>query len=220
MSLCIRVTTNDSSYYQLICRVLLFFLSNQQFKKPETPHLGNRNLLTFFYFLSFCHLIKHVILAASLLCINLTIVHTLEDATTISLYLFSVEQKNVTQGLRTLLSDDGGRYMASEKQVSNNLSNSVLKRWTEKRVSPMLRCYMRHMTPITQPANSPVQVMDIVERWGLCKAHSCLPDVFTAVYRLHILYRVLDVVTNQRFNVVHYTNLNICSTTVKIFVSS
>ncbi len=58
-------------------------------------------------------------------------------------YLFSVEQKNVTQGLRTLLSDEGGRYMASEKQVSNNLSNSVLKtirdkktrRWTEKIVS-------------------------------------------------------------------------------------
>lgn len=54
------------------------------------------------------------------------------DAAAVSLYLFSVEQKNVTQGLRTLLSDDGGRYMASEKQVSNNLSNSVLKRWTKR----------------------------------------------------------------------------------------
>lgn len=42
-------------------------------------------------------------------------------------YLFSVEQKNVTQGLRTLLSGEGGRYMASEKQVSNNLSSSALK---------------------------------------------------------------------------------------------
>lgn len=41
-------------------------------------------------------------------------------------YLFSVEQKNVTQGLRTLLSDEGGKYMASEKQVSNSLSNSAL----------------------------------------------------------------------------------------------
>lgn len=42
-------------------------------------------------------------------------------------HLFSVEQKNVTQGLRTLLSGEGGRYMASEKQVSNNLSSSALK---------------------------------------------------------------------------------------------
>lgn len=42
-------------------------------------------------------------------------------------YLFSVEQKNVTQGLRIVLSDEGGRYMASEKQVSNNLNSSVLK---------------------------------------------------------------------------------------------
>lgn len=42
-------------------------------------------------------------------------------------YLFSVEQKNVTQGLRIVLSDEGGRYMASEKQVSNNLNSSDLK---------------------------------------------------------------------------------------------
>lgn len=47
-------------------------------------------------------------------------------------HLFSVEQKKVTQGLSTLLSDEGGRYMASEKQVSNNLSNSVLKRVRDK----------------------------------------------------------------------------------------
>lgn len=46
-------------------------------------------------------------------------------------HLFSVEQKKVTQGFRTLLSDDGGRYMASEKQVSNNLSSSVLRRVRE-----------------------------------------------------------------------------------------
>lgn len=45
----------------------------------------------------------------------------------LSLYLFSVEQKKVTHGLRTLLSVEGGRYMASEKQVSNNLSSSALK---------------------------------------------------------------------------------------------
>lgn len=47
-------------------------------------------------------------------------------------YLFSVEQKNVTQGLRTVLSVEEGRYMASEKQVSNNLSSSVLKRISGK----------------------------------------------------------------------------------------
>ncbi len=40
--------------------------------------------------------------------------------------LFSVEQKKVTQGLRIVLSDVGGRYMASEKQVSSNLNSSVL----------------------------------------------------------------------------------------------
>lgn len=39
-----------------------------------------------------------------------------------------MEQKKVTQGLVMVLSDEGGRYMASEKQVSNNLSISVLKR--------------------------------------------------------------------------------------------
>ncbi|TNN71580.1 hypothetical protein EYF80_018266 [Liparis tanakae] len=42
------------------------------------------------------------------------------------------EQKNVTQGLRTALSVEEGRYMASEKQVSNNLSSSVLKRISGK----------------------------------------------------------------------------------------
>lgn len=42
-------------------------------------------------------------------------------------HLFSVEQKNCTQGLVLLLSEDGGRYMASEKQVSSSLSSSVLK---------------------------------------------------------------------------------------------
>lgn len=42
-------------------------------------------------------------------------------------HLFSVEQKNCTQGLVLLLSEEGGRYMASEKQVSSSLSSSVLK---------------------------------------------------------------------------------------------
>lgn len=80
-----------------------------------------------------CHLIKLLILVASKSHSHLTIVHTFVDAPTFAHYLFSVEQKKVTQGLRTLLSDDGGRYMASEKQVSNNLSNSVLKRISKKR---------------------------------------------------------------------------------------
>lgn len=40
--------------------------------------------------------------------------------------LFSAEQKKVTQGLRILFSAVGGRYMASEKQVSSNLSSSDL----------------------------------------------------------------------------------------------
>lgn len=42
-------------------------------------------------------------------------------------HLFSVEQKNCTQGLVLLLSEEGGRYMASEKQVSNSFSSSVLE---------------------------------------------------------------------------------------------
>lgn len=80
-----------------------------------------------------CQIIKLLIPVASKSHIHLTIVHTFVDAPTFAHYLFSVEQKKVTQGLRTLLSDDGGRYMASEKQVSNNLSNSVLKRISKKR---------------------------------------------------------------------------------------
>lgn len=63
-------------------------------------------LLSFFFFLNHC-----------CMCACAFIFH----------YLFSVEQKNVTQGLRIVLSDEGGRYMASEKQVSNNLNSSVLK---------------------------------------------------------------------------------------------
>lgn len=42
-------------------------------------------------------------------------------------HLFSVEQKNCTQGLVLLLSEEGGRYMASEKQVSSSFSSSVLE---------------------------------------------------------------------------------------------
>ncbi len=43
-------------------------------------------------------------------------------------YLFSVEQKKETQGLRFFLSEEGGRYMASEKQVRSNFSSSVLNK--------------------------------------------------------------------------------------------
>lgn len=101
-----------------------------------------------------------------------------------------MEQKKVTQGLVMVLSDEGGRYMASEKQVSNNLSISVLKReksrpaWSSHPHDPG---HNRSWLP-----DSPVQVVDVVERRRLCKPHPSLPDVFTAVYRLHALHRVLD----------------------------
>lgn len=115
-------------------------------------------------------------------------------------YLFSVEQKNVTQGLRTLLSVEEGRYMASEKQVSNSRSSSILKRISGKSIevdrkslpgknegiNALMLCLAKHSC--TQPDDSPIQIMDVVERGGLCEAHTCLPDVFTAVYRLHVLY--------------------------------
>lgn len=41
-------------------------------------------------------------------------------------HLFSVEQKNCTHGLVLPLSGAGGRYMASEKHVSNSFSSSIL----------------------------------------------------------------------------------------------
>lgn len=135
--------------------------------------------------------------------------HTFIDVPTSVHYLFSVEQKNVTQGLRTVLSDDGGKYMASEKQVSNNLSNSVLERISNKSTEVDRKKSQQHLktktvcdTDVaghsgTQRVDSPVQVMDVVERWGLCKAHPCLPDVFTAVYRLHAFYWVLDLFTKN-----------------------
>lgn len=45
-------------------------------------------------------------------------------------YLFSEEQKNETQGLMLFLSEDGGRYIASEKHVSSSFSSSVLMEQT------------------------------------------------------------------------------------------
>lgn len=100
-----------------------------------------------------------------------------------------MEQKKVTQGLVMVLSDEGGRYMASEKQVSNNLRISVLPReksrptWSSQ---PHHRGHAHSWLP-----DSPVQVVDVVERRRLCEPHPGLPDVFTAVYRLHALHRVL-----------------------------
>lgn len=49
-------------------------------------------------------------------------------------YLLSVAQKKVTQGLRMLLSAEGARYMASEKQVNSSLSSSVLTRTVERKI--------------------------------------------------------------------------------------
>lgn len=45
-------------------------------------------------------------------------------------YLFSEEQKNDTQGLTLFLSNEGGRYIASEKHVSSSFSSSVLMEQT------------------------------------------------------------------------------------------
>lgn len=128
-----------------------------------------------------------------------------------------MEQKKVTQGFMTLLSDDGGRYMASEKQVSNNLSNSVLKQRISTKaqsVPPEDKREWGLMLPNTQTVASPVQVMDVVERGGLCEAHSCLPDVFAAVDGLHALYWVLWVEKNQNF----IEQQKICSMEVRIAV--
>ena len=51
-------------------------------------------------------------------------------------HLFSVEQKNCTHGLMLLLSGAGGRYMASEKQVSSSFSSSILGQRAQERGSP------------------------------------------------------------------------------------
>lgn len=107
-------------------------------------------------------------------------------------YLFSVEQKNVTQGFMMLLSDDGGRYMASEKQVSSNLRSSVLK--TKKKQKPVSPGWIPARMWSDVSANtgaSPVQVVDVVERGRLCEAHPRLPDVFAAVDGVHALHRIL-----------------------------
>lgn len=45
-------------------------------------------------------------------------------------YLLSVEQKKDTQGLVVLFSQEGGRYMASEKHVSSSFSSSILIKQT------------------------------------------------------------------------------------------
>lgn len=50
----------------------------------------------------------------------------------------------------------------------------------------------------------PVEIVDVVEWGGLSKAHSSLPDVFTAVQRLHVLNRVLymtETHSETEFNV-------------------
>lgn len=51
---------------------------------------------------------------------------------TLVCYLLSVEQKNETQGLWVFLSEEGGRYMASEKQARSSFSSSVLNQQTQR----------------------------------------------------------------------------------------
>ncbi len=72
-------------------------------------------------------------------------------------------------------------------------------KWTEKKSLVPLRNKKSvwYICCWAQLTDSPVQVVDVVERRRLCEAHTCLPDVFTAVYRLHALNWVLDIVTNN-----------------------
>lgn len=44
---------------------------------------------------------------------------------------------------------------------------------------------------------SPVEVVDVVERWRLSETHTGLPDVLAAVQRLHVFNRVLGTTHNQ-----------------------
>lgn len=90
----------------------------------------------------------------------------------------------------TLLSDDGGKYMASEKQVSSNLSNSVLKNKEKNNqsVAPEDQQGWEPCLACTDTGASPVQVMDVVERGRLCEAHPGLPDVLAAVDGVHALH--------------------------------
>lgn len=67
---------------------------------------------------------------------SVTHTHTLETKSVIKCvcYLLSVELKKVTQRLRMLFSAEGGRYMASEKQVRSSFSSSVLTRTVERKI--------------------------------------------------------------------------------------
>lgn len=74
-----------------------------------------------------------------------------------------MEQKNVTQGFMTLLSVDGGRYMASEKQVSSNLRSSVLKEKKQTKVGEsQLKSNEDAIWCWGSSGASPVQVVDVV----------------------------------------------------------
>lgn len=48
--------------------------------------------------------------------------------------LFSAEQKKATQGFSAWFSDEGERYMASEKQVRSSFSSSVLETHNESKI--------------------------------------------------------------------------------------
>lgn len=109
---------------------------------------------------------------------------------TLACYLLSVEQKNETQGLWVFLSEEGGRYMASEKQARSSFSSSVLQQQTQQVSRTHTRSAGTQQT-FTQQA-SPVEVMDVVQRRRLSEAHPRLPDVLAAVYGLHVLGCILE----------------------------
>ena len=74
-------------------------------------------------------------------------------------HLFSVEQKKETQGLRFFLSEDGGRYMASEKQVRSSFSSSVLNKQANKK-----RIYILLQKNTNKSCENPPK-MYLIQKW-------------------------------------------------------
>lgn len=79
------------------------------------------------YVISFIFLLRTCLLRSVSMPLLMFTVHLANQTV---FYLFSEEQKNETQGLMLFLSEDGGRYIASEKQVISSFSSSVLMEQT------------------------------------------------------------------------------------------